>query len=121
MKNKITEFMKGCPVPKILPYKSLMSYIRNIDIGITLPLQSLPGVAHNPNKELHGVYRPLQPFLSRLADLYLFLHAREPCLHWFNNETNVLLVAVGADGAPFGRDDTATGNFLIHTHASIIY
>ena len=32
-KNTKTEFLKGCEVPKILPYKTLMSFIRSIDIG----------------------------------------------------------------------------------------
>ena len=58
-----------------------------------------------------GVHRPLKPFLLKLADLYLFLGERVPCLHWFNGEKDVLYLAIGADGAPFGRDDTATGNY----------
>ena len=58
-----------------------------------------------------GVYRPLKTFLLQLADLYLFLDVRVPCLHWFNGEKNVLYIAIGADGAPFGRNDTATGNY----------
>ena len=28
-KNSKTEFMKGCEVPKVLPYKTVMSFIRN--------------------------------------------------------------------------------------------
>ncbi|CAH3148835.1 unnamed protein product [Porites lobata] len=55
-----------------------------------------------------GVYRPHKPFLLRLADMYLTLHDKDPCLQWFNGEEGVLYVAVGADGAPFGKDDTAT-------------
>ena len=47
------------------------------------------------------MYRSLKPFLLRLADMYLTRHEKDPCLQWFN-------VAVGADGAPFGKDDTAT-------------
>ena len=40
--------------------------------------------------------------------MYLTLHEIDPCLQWFNGEEGVLYVAVGADGAPFGKDDTAT-------------
>ena len=54
------------------------------------------------------MYRPPKPFLLKLADLYLLLHEKKPCLHWFNEEKSVFYVAVGADGAPFGKDDTAT-------------
>ena len=38
-----------------------------------------------------------------------------PCLYWFNGAKNVLYVAVradGADGAPFGKEDTATGKCM---------
>ena len=105
--KKTVQFMNECPIPKYLPYKSLMSYVRSIDIGELSDLEDL-------SKELsletvHGMYRPLTSMLLRLADHYLLLHSKDPCLHWFNGETNVFYVAVGADGAPFGRDDTATG------------
>ncbi|PFX20682.1 hypothetical protein AWC38_SpisGene14836 [Stylophora pistillata] len=40
--------------------------------------------------------------------MYLALHEKDPCLQWFNGEEGVLYVAVGADGAPFDKDDTAT-------------
>ena len=40
--------------------------------------------------------------------MYLTLHEKDPCLQWFNGEEGVLHVAVGADCAPFGKDDTAT-------------
>ena len=105
-KNRKTEFMKGCEVPKILPYKTVMSFIRSIDIGELLSLESL--AAKLSVEAFPGVYRPLKPFLLRLADLYLLLDSKSPCLHWFNGEKGVMYVAVGADGAPFGKDDTAT-------------
>lgn len=60
-----------------------------------------------------GVYEPLKPFLLKLADLYLDLHKEtDPILHWFNSEEGKLWVAVGADGAPFGYEDTATGRLV---------
>ena len=34
-------FMKGCEITKILVYKTLRSYIRNIDVGEVLTLESL--------------------------------------------------------------------------------
>ena len=109
-KNNKTEFMKKCKVPKIVPYKSLASFIRNIDIGVIIDLETLP--AKFNVEAFPGVYRPLKPFLLKLDDLYLFLDERVPCLHWFNAQKGVLHIAIGADGAPFGRDDTATGNYI---------
>ncbi|KAJ7380665.1 hypothetical protein OS493_007031 [Desmophyllum pertusum] len=81
VKNNKTEIMKKCEVPKIVPYKSLTSFIRSIDIGEIIDLETL-------------------------ADLFLF--QKVPCLHWFNGGKGVMYIAIGADGAPFGRDDTAT-------------
>ena len=109
-KNKKSQFMQSCEIPKILPYKALMSYIRNIDIGEVVPLQIL--AEKLSTESVPGVYRPLKPFLSRLADMYLTLHEKYPCLQWFNGEEGMLYVAVGADGAPFGKDDTATAYLI---------
>ena len=88
-----------------------MSFVRSIEIGEVLSLDDLAGI--HSLKSTSGVYRPLKPFLLKLADLYLFLDSKTPCLHWFNGEKGVLHVAIGADGAPFGKDDTATGRLLL--------
>lgn len=100
--------MKGCEIPKILPYKTLMSFVKAIEIGEVLSLEDM--ASKYSLESTSGVYRPLKPFLLRLADMYLFLDSKNPCLHWFNGKKGVLHVAIGADGAPFGKDDTATGN-----------
>ena len=105
-KNKKSQFMQSCEIPQILLYKTLMSYVGNIDLGEVLPLEIL--AEKLSTESVPGVYRPLKPFLLRLADMYLTLHEKDPCLQWFNGEEGVLYVAVGADGAPFGKDDTAT-------------
>ena len=106
-RNANSEFIRGCEVPKILPYKTLMSHnIRNIDIGEVLSLESL--AKKLSVVAVSGVHRPLMPFLLQLADLYVSLHEKTPCLHWFMEEKDTLYVAMGADGAPFGKDDTAT-------------
>ena len=63
-------------------------------------------------ERVSGVYRPLKQFLFRLADLYLLVDKENPCLHWFNGAKNVFYVAVGADRAAFGKEDTATGKCM---------
>ena len=40
-KNTKSQFMQSCEIPTIPPYKPLMSYIRNIDLGEVLPLKIL--------------------------------------------------------------------------------
>ena len=76
--NKKSQFMQSCEIPKILPYKTLMSYIRNMDIGEVVPLQIL--AEKLSTESVPGVYRPLKPFLLRLADMYLTLHEKDTCL-----------------------------------------
>ena len=53
-----------------------------------------------------GCYRPLQNCLLLLADMYLTLNEHIKILHWFKK--GEFLVALGPDGAPFGKDETAT-------------
>ncbi|CAH3175590.1 unnamed protein product [Porites evermanni] len=109
-KNKKTEFMKNCEIPKIESYKTLTSVSQRLDAGEMIHLETF--AARFNVEAFPGVYRPLKPFLLQLADLYLFLDERVPCLHWFNGEKNVLYIAIGGDGAPFRRNDTATGNYI---------
>ena len=40
-KNKKSQFMQSSEIPTILQYKTLMSYIRNIDLGEVLRLKIL--------------------------------------------------------------------------------
>jgi len=37
----------------------------------------------------------------------LLINRTSPCLHWFNGEKGALYAAVGADGAPSGKDHKA--------------
>ena len=105
-KNVKTESMTGCEVPKILRYKTLMAFIRSIDIVEVLSLENL--AAKYCVEAFPGVYGPLKSFLLKLIDLYLVIDSKSPCLHWLNREKEVLYVAVGADGDPFRKDNTAT-------------
>ncbi len=109
-KKRKCQIMEGCEIPKIIPYKTLMKYVKSIDIGQVVDLQTL--ATKLCIESVPGVYRPLRPFLLRLADLYLTVNKENPCLTWFNNERNVIYAAIGADGAPFGKDDNATGKYI---------
>ena len=108
-KKRKWQIFEGCEIPKIVPYKTLMKYVKSIDMGEVVDLQIL--ASKLSVESVPGVYRPLKPFLLRLADLYLTVDRENPCLTWFNNEKNVLYAAIGADGAPFGKDDNATGKY----------
>lgn len=103
--------MQGCEIPIIIPYKTLMSHIRHVQINEVLGLEIL--VERLSNEAASEVYRPIKPLLLRLADLNLLLREKKPCLHWFNEEKSLFYVAVGADGAPFWKSDTATRVYLV--------
>ena len=109
-KNQKAEIIPGVEVPKILPYKNLMSFLRTIDVGELRDLQTL--ATELSMESVPGVYRPLKPYLLKLADLYMDLHKQIPMLHWFHGEEGLFWVAIGADGAPFGKDDCATGKLV---------
>ena len=94
------------PSPNILPYKRHSQFIKTIDIGDVRDLtEFFEEAGLNP---VSGVYRSLEPLLLQLASLYVKINATLPCLHWFNEEVGVFHVALGADGGPFGKDETAT-------------
>ena len=95
-KNKKSQFMQSCEIPKILPYKTLMSYIRNIDIGEVVPLEILAEKLSTESDP--GVYMPLKPFLLRTAEMYLTLHEKDPCLQWFNGEEGGAVCGSGSRG-----------------------
>lgn len=44
--------------------------------------------------------------------MYLMLEEHSKILHWFNGKENKFIVAIGADGAPFGKDETSTSYLL---------
>ena len=109
-KNQKTEIIPGVEVPKILPYKNLMSFLKTIDVGEMRDLQTL--ATELSTESFPGVYRPLKPYLLKLANLYMDLHKQIPMLHWFHGEEGLFWVAIGADGAPLGKDDCATGKLV---------
>lgn len=109
-KNQKAEILPRVEVPKILPYKNLMSFLKTIDVGELRDLQTL--ATELSTECVPGVYRPLKSYLLKLADLYMDLHKQIPMLHWFHGEEGLFWVAIGADGAPFGKDDCATGKLV---------
>ncbi|XP_048587782.1 uncharacterized protein LOC116608628 isoform X2 [Nematostella vectensis] len=97
-------------IPRLVPYNKLMPFINSIDIGLLRSVRDdfcadLPEV-----EKVDGMYRPIQDMLLKLAHHYL-TQEQYP-LKWFNGETDTFYVSIGGDGAPFGKDDTATA-FLV--------
>ncbi|XP_028517176.1 uncharacterized protein LOC110246686 [Exaiptasia diaphana] len=99
-------FMTDVAVPRPVSYDRLLAYIKSINMGEVLDLQEF--AAQKQKDPVTGVYRPLESLLVRLAQLYLLLNEHSEILHWFNGLKGTFFVAIGADGAPLGKDESAT-------------
>ena len=112
------KFMGDCYIPKITEYKKLISFINSVNVGELKPIPSVkkPVVTDlddensNTSQEItvQGCYRPLEDLLLRMADLYLVIDEQKPMLEWFGYPKGSFLITLGADGAPFGRENEAT-------------
>ena len=51
---------------------------------------------------------PLENLLLKMADLYLCLDKQKPFLEWYGKPLGTFFIAIGANGAPFGRENEAT-------------
>lgn len=124
-KHQIT-YMPACKVPKLVDYKGVMKFVNTVDIGDVKEIQRAKKFKFDKGKyqktaddedDFHpavaGCYRDLESFLIKLAGLYLSIDSKRPgFLTWFGHEKGSFLVAIGADGAPFGKHNEATSWLL---------
>ena len=97
----------GCKVPRLLPYNKLIDQVNSIDIGKTVDVRAEFCKDLEDSEKVSGCFRPLFQFLPLLASFYLELEKETgEELLWFGEE-NTFQVALGGDGAPFGKEDTA--------------
>ena len=91
------------PIPRLVSYNKLMQFIKSISIGT---LYNVQDTLCDGTEKVIGCYRNMRKLLVNLAKFYL-----NKCigysLLWFGEETNTFHVALGGDGAPFGKDDTS--------------
>ena len=92
-----------CPVPLLVPYNKLMPFIKDIDVGTIYNVYDTLCDDLAEGNKVQGCYRSLEELLLRLAEYYL---SNSVNLIWFD-EPNKFYVALGGDGAPFGKYDTA--------------
>ena len=95
----------SCKVAKLLSYEKLMAFVKSIDKGWVGNVKEDFCYDLNEDEKVNGCYRSLTQYLPFLASFYL--KVAQENLVWFNNEINTFHVALGGDGAPFGKDDTA--------------
>lgn len=95
-----------------------MKFIGAQDIGKlhSIPQGTAEGEIEKESKEVNGNLLPMVPGyyidlkedLIQMTELYLYIDSHIPnFLTWFGEEKGHFLVAVGADGAPFGKANEA--------------
>ena len=85
-----------------------MAKINAIDIGILHDVRENFCYGLADEDQVDGKYRDLTDLLLRLAQFYLKVDKhRVDKVTWFNNKQGYFKVAIGGDGAPFGKDDSA--------------
>jgi hypothetical protein len=98
--------------PKLLYYDKLIAFIKsanNVD-NIRDFSAEFCQEYDKLEEQVPGSYRELGNFLVVLAELYIVVDQTlpQPFLHHFGSTPYHFRIALGADGAPFGKDDEAT-------------
>ena len=104
-KKAVRTTVANCQIPRLVPYNKLMPFIKTIDIGKLYSVHETLCEGLEEQCKVNGCYRDLEELIIRLAKFYLTNGYK---LHTFNNESNTFHVSLGGDGAPCGKDDSAT-------------
>lgn len=114
-RNIKTEAESSLMNPKLIYYDKLIAFIKSEDVhNINDFASEFCSVKKTDYKEpVHGSFRDFCSYMLVLADLYISidqaLGPAESFLHHFGSLPFYhFKVAIGADGAPFGKDDDAT-------------
>ena len=99
----------GCKVARILPYNKLTPKVKSIEIKGLYSVRDDFCYDLDDEEKVNGCYRHLAQFLPLLA-IFSITTAQQSGedLLWFNDDVNTFHVLLGGDGAPFGKDDTAS-------------
>ena len=100
--------IEGIPIPEIIPYKELISKINEINIGNLFSVRDTLCGDLPDELKVDGVYRNLEELLLSVAQFYLEVDSyrgEDDRLCWLGGEVGEFKVAIGGDGAPFGKWD----------------
>lgn len=92
-----------CSVPALVPYYKLVEFINSINVGTLHCVRERLCQDVSDGEKVNGYYRNIIEFLPRLAEFYLNVCSPEE-LNWFG-QPFTFRVAIGGDGAPFGKYD----------------
>ena len=96
-------------IASLVEYHKVMAFVKSVEVGELKDFKEFCTEGTNEIEDgIVGVYKELEPHLLTLASLYFALEdAKIVNLLWFGKQ-NHFKVTIGADGAPFGKDDKAT-------------
>ena len=102
------KFGFGVPIPRPLAYSALMHKIEEINVGETLSVRETLCTTLPRDQRVDGVYRDLETMLIMLSQFYFETNEfrkDNDKLNWFGHKEGSFKVAIGGDGAPFGKWD----------------
>ena len=110
---KKRSLQQGIRMNSLVEYGKLMKYVNAIDMGELKDFKAdFCTTPEDDDENIEGAYKELGYLLPTMAELYLFLNIEGLIdIHWFG-EQGKFEVSIGADGAPFGKDDEATAWLL---------
>ena len=82
-----------------------MAYIKSIDVGKLFSVDEVFCGDLEKHGKVNGCFRDLEDLLVKLAEFYI--NDSQHNLVTCNSEPNTFYVALGGDGATFGKDDSA--------------
>ncbi len=94
----------NCPTPKLVPYHRLMSYIKSIEVGKLHSVREELCDGLEESEKVNGCFREIEDLVLKSAEFYL--NSDQYTVLTFD-EPNKFYIALGGDGAPFGKDDSA--------------
>ena len=114
-RKRLTLGDNNFPIPSLVPYGQVIHYIKTIDMG---PLKGVKDLSNDldiddDERIVNGRYRKIGDILLRLASMYMKLSRKNAVtLHWFFRNEHSFSISLGADGAPFGKDEEACAFLL---------
>ena len=109
-KTAISLLPGGC-IPKILTYNKLVKELNKIDIGNVYEIDDACVGSLELDACVSGAYRDLVEYLPHLAKSYLTTNREYP-LQWYGKTEGTFMFALGGDGCPFGKHESAC-SFLV--------
>ena len=103
-KRAVRMKVANCPSPRLVPFHRLMLYIKSIEIRKLYDVREMLCDGLEECEKVNGCYRELEELILKLTEFYL--NSDEYNIVTFD-EPNKFHIALGGDGAPFGKDDTA--------------